>query len=50
MKEEKLWEAVCEQFLKGNSLFFFKYRTPPPATFFLFSLKTEILIRTLSTF
>lgn len=49
MKEEKLLEAVCEQFLKGNSLVFFFLNTefPPPPFFFL---KTEILIRTSSTF
>ena len=50
MKEEKLWEAVCEQFLKGTSLFFFFNAELPAPPFFLFSLKTEILIRTLSTF
>lgn len=40
MKEEKLLEEVCEQFLKGNSLvfffFFFNTEFPPPSFSFSF--------------
>lgn len=53
MKEEKLLEAVCEQFLKGNSLvfFFFLIQNSPHHLFlFLFFLKTETLTGTSSTF
>ena len=55
MKEEKLLEEVCEQFLKGNSLvlfffFFLKQNSPHHLFLFLFFLKTETLTGTSSTF